>query len=124
MNKVFLMGRLTKDPNLNFIAGSGLATTRFSVATKRQFKKDEADFIGCVAFGKTAETIAEYLTKGKQIALEGHIKTGSYTNAEGVKIYTTDVIVDKFEFVGYGKELGTNKNDDMTEVDEKAPWDE
>ena len=68
MNKVVLVGRLTKDPELRFAAGSGSAVCRFTVAVNRPFKKDETDFIGCVAFGKTAETIAQYLTKGREIA--------------------------------------------------------
>lgn len=63
MNKVILIGRLTKDPELRFTAGSGMAVSRFTVAVNRQFKKDETDFINCVAFGKTAETISQYLTR-------------------------------------------------------------
>ena len=67
MNKVILLGRLTKDPELRFAAGTGNAVTRFSIAVTRQFKRDEADFINCVAFGKTAETIAQYLTDRKSV---------------------------------------------------------
>ena len=108
MNKVILLGRLTKDPELRFAAGTGNAVTR-------QFKRDEADFINCVAFGKTAETIAQYLTKGSQIAITGNIRTGSYDAQDGSKRYTTDVVVESFEFVGGGK--GANNtgsfNDDF-----------
>ena len=115
MNKVILIGRLTRDPELKFIAGSGNAVTRFSIAVTRQFKRDEADFINCVAFGKTAETIAQYLTKGSQIAITGNIRTGSYDAQDGSKRYTTDVVVENFEFVGGGK--GANNigsfNDDF-----------
>lgn len=100
MNKVVLIGRLTKDPELRFAAGSGNAVSRFSVAVTRQFKKEETDFINCVAFGKTAETISQYLTKGSQIALTGSIRTGSYDAQDGTKRYTTDVAVDSFEFIG------------------------
>lgn len=103
MNKVILLGRLTRDPELRFAAGSGNAVTRFSIAVTRQFKRDEADFINCVAFGKTAETIAQYLTKGGQIAITGNIRTGSYDAQDGSKRYTTDVVVESFEFVGGGK---------------------
>ena len=100
MNKVVLVGRLTKDPELRFAAGSGSAVCRFTVAVNRPFKKDETDFIGCVAFGKTAETIAQYLTKGREIAVSGSIRTGSYDAQDGTKRYTTDVAVDSFDFIG------------------------
>ena len=100
MNKVVLIGRLTKDPELRFAAGSGTAVSRFSVAVTRQFKKEETDFINCVAFGKTAETISQYLTKGSQMALTGSIRTGSYDAQDGSKRYTTDVAIDSFEFIG------------------------
>jgi len=100
MNKVVLIGRLTKDPELRFAAGSGNAVSRFTVAVNRQFKREETDFINCVAFGKTAETISQYLTKGSQIALTGSIRTGSYDAQDGTKRYTTDVAVESFEFIG------------------------
>ena len=102
MNKVILIGRLTKDPELNFAAGSGTAVARFSLAVTRPFKKDETDFINCIAFGKTGETIAQYLTKGRQLAITGSIRTGSYDAKDGTKRYTTDVVVDSFEFIGSG----------------------
>ena len=99
MNKVILLGRLTKDPELRFAAGTGNAVTRFSIAVTRQFKRDEADFINCVAFGKTAETIAQYLTKGSPIAITGNIRTGSYDAQDGTKRYTTDIIVNSITFI-------------------------
>ncbi|MGL5616355.1 MAG: single-stranded DNA-binding protein [Sarcina sp.] len=99
MNKVILIGRLTKDPDLRFAAGSGTAVTRFTVAVNRQMKRDEADFINCIAFGKTGETIAQYLTKGRQIAINGNIRTGSYEAKDGTKRYTTEVVVETFEFI-------------------------
>lgn len=102
MNKVVLIGNLTKDPELNFAAGSGTAVARFTVAVARM-KKGESDFPNCIAFGKTAETIAQYFFKGSKIAIEGHIQTGSYDAKDGTKRYTTDVIVDRFEFVGNSK---------------------
>lgn len=105
MNKVILIGRLTKDPDLRFAAGSGTAVTRFSLAVNRQFKREgqpEADFINCIAFGKTGEMIAQYLTKGRQLAVTGSIQTGSYDAKDGTKKYTTDILVDSFEFIGSG----------------------
>lgn len=99
MNKVVLVGRLVRDPELRFAAGSGNAVSRFTIAVNRQFKKDETDFIGCVAFGKTAEIISQYFTKGKQIAVSGSIRTGSYDAPDGTKRYTTDVAVDSFDFI-------------------------
>lgn len=99
MNKVVLLGRMVKDPELRFTPGSGTAVSRFTVAVNRQFKKDETDFISCVAFGKTAETISQYFVKGQQIAVAGRIQTGSY-DKDGKKVYTTDVVVESFDFVG------------------------
>ena len=109
MNKVILIGRLTKDPELRYAAGSGTAVCRFTVAITRQFKKEETDFINCVAFGKTGETIAQYITKGRQIAAIGAIRTGSYDAQDGTKRYTTDVAVESFEFIGSNS---TNSNND------------
>ena len=108
MNKVILIGRLTKDTELRYTAGSGTAVCRFTVAINRQFKKDETDFINCVAFGKTGETITQYLTKGRQIAVTGSIRTGSYDAQDGTKRYTTDVAVESFEFIGSAGEGGNN----------------
>ena len=129
MNKVILIGRLTKDPELNYAAGTGTAVCRFSLAVTRPFKKDETDFINCIAFGKTGETIAQYLTKGRQLAVTGSIRTGSYDAKDGTKRYTTDVVVESFEFIGNiqndsqgGPSQGnSNQNsfyDDMTPVDD------
>lgn len=100
MNKVVLIGRLTKDPELRYAAGSGTAVCRFTLAVPRQFKKDETDFINCIAFNKPGETITQYLTKGRQLAVVGSIRTGSYDGQDGVKRYTTDVVVESFEFIG------------------------
>ncbi|MDB2102168.1 single-stranded DNA-binding protein [Clostridium paraputrificum] len=130
MNKVILIGRLTKDPELRFTAGSGMAVSRFTVAVNRQFKKDETDFINCVAFGKTAETISQYLTKGRQIAVIGSIRTGSYDAQDGTKRYTTDVAVESFEFVGSNGQAnnqGSNNADAFSEFggfDDVAPADD
>ena len=127
INKVVLIGKLTKDPELRFTAGSGMAVSRFTVAVNRQFKKDEADFINCVAFGKTAETISQYLTKGRQIAVTGSIRTGSYDAQDGTKRYTADVAVESFEFIGSNGQGNTQENsnndafgayDDVTPADD------
>jgi single-strand DNA-binding protein len=110
MNKVIIVGRLTKDPELKYTPNGGTAICRITVAVNRQFKKDEADFINCVAFGKTGETIAQYFAKGRQIALAGNIRTGSYDGQDGVKRYTTDVIVESFEFIGNSNNGNVNTN--------------
>ncbi len=102
MNKVFLVGRLTRDPELRYTS-SNLATMRSSLAVDRQFVREGeergADFISIVAFGNRAETMKKYLTKGSQIAVDGRIQTGSYDGADGKKVYTTDVIVENFQFL-------------------------
>ena len=107
MNKWVGIGRLTRDPELNFAAGTGTAVARFTLAVTRPFKKDETDFINCIAFNKRAEAIAQYLTKGRQLAVTGSIRTGSYDAKDGTKRYTTDIVVDSFEFIG------SNKNDNQ-----------
>ncbi len=103
MNKVILMGRLTKDPDVRYSQGDNpTAIARYSLAVDRRFKRsnDEqtADFINCVAFGKSAEFAEKYLKKGTKIAVTGRIQTGSYTNKDGQKIYTTDVVIEEQEF--------------------------
>ncbi|MCM1235598.1 MAG: single-stranded DNA-binding protein [Ruminococcus flavefaciens] len=104
MNKVELVGRLTRDPETRYTQGeNSSAIARFSVAVNRRFKNAEgnydADFINCVAFGKTAEFIEKYFKKGMAIGISGRIQTGNYTNKDGVKVYTTDVVVEEAEFV-------------------------
>ena len=102
MNKVILMGRLTRDPEVRYSQGEGAnAVARYTLAVDRRFKRDgeqSADFINCVAFGKTAEFAERYLRQGVKIAVTGRIQTGSYTNKDGVKVYTTDVVVEEHEF--------------------------
>ena len=101
MNNVCLVGRLTRDPETR-ITPNGLVVTRFSVAVDRRFKRDgeqTADFINCVSFGKTAEFVEKYFGKGQRIGLTGRIQTGSYTNKEGKKVYTTDIVAEDVEFV-------------------------
>ena len=103
MNLVVLMGRLTKDPNVTYTQGAEpMCIARYTLAVDRRGKKQEgqptADFISCVAFKNNAEFVEKYLRQGTKIAVVGHIQTGSYTNQEGQKVYTTDVIVDEVEF--------------------------
>ena len=99
MNKVILMGRLTRDPEVR--ASANTATARYSLAVDRRFKREgdpTADFINCVAFGKSAEFAEKYFKKGTKVLVTGRIQTGSYTNKDGQKVYTTDVIVEDQEF--------------------------
>ena len=114
MNKVIIIGIFTRDPEIKYSTGeNATATARFSLAVNRRFKNKEgnydADFINCVAFGKTAEFIEKYFTKGMAIGITGRIQTGSYTNKEGQKVYTTDVVVEETEFVE-SKNKGTSDN--------------
>lgn len=100
MNKAQLVGRLTKDVEVRYSQGdSQMAIARFTVAVDRRGKNNEADFISCVAFGKTAEFIEKYFSKGNRIGICGHIQTGSYTDKDGKKVYTTEVVADEAEFV-------------------------
>ena len=101
MNKVILMGRLTRDPEVRYSQGEqATAVARYTLAVDRRGRNQEnsADFIACVAFGKAAEFAERYLRKGTKIVLTGRIQTGSYTNKDGQKVYTTDVIVEDQEF--------------------------
>ena len=103
MNKVVLVGRLTRDPEIRYSQGeNATATARFSVAVNRRFKNAEgnydADFINCVVFGKSAEFTERYFRQGMRVTVCGRIQTGSYTNRDGVKVYTTEVVVEEQEF--------------------------
>lgn len=103
MNKVILIGRLTRDMEIKYIAGEEKkAVARGTLAVDRRVRSDggqQADFISCVAFGKTAEFLEKYGCKGVKFAVEGRIQTGSYTKNDGTKVYTTDVVIDSVEFV-------------------------
>lgn len=134
MNKVVLIGRLTKDPELRFTATKGTAVARFTLAVNRKHKGEngeyEADFIQCIAYGKPGETIAQYMTKGRQLAIVGNIRTGSYEDKEGTKRYTTGVVVEGFDFIDYAKrendfggafstpDNSFNSNNDMIQIDD------
>lgn len=105
MNKVVLMGRLTRDPEVRYTQGeNSTCIARYTLAVDRRFSRNNnndgqtADFIPCVAFGKTGEFAEKYFRKGIKVAVSGRIQTGSYTNRDGVKVYTTDIIVDDQEF--------------------------
>ncbi|MDF2908302.1 MAG: single-stranded DNA-binding protein [Herbinix sp.] len=102
MNSVNLVGRLTRDPEVRYTEG-GTSIARLTIACDRRFKKagdsQTADFISCIAFGKTAEFIEKYFKQGMKIGADGKIQTGSYTNKDGQKVYTTDVVVENVEFV-------------------------
>jgi len=117
MNKVFLVGRLTRDPELRYTS-SNLATMRTSIAVDRQFVREGeergADFISIVAFGNRAETMKKFLSKGSQIAVDGRIQTGSYDGTDGKKVYTTDVIVENFQFLDSKNRGNTESFDDSS----------
>ena len=102
MNKVILMGRLTRDPEVRYSQGERpVAVARYTLAVNRTFKRagePDADFINCVTFGRSAEFAEKYFRQGIRIVVSGRIQTGSYTNRDGVKVYTTDVIVEDQEF--------------------------
>lgn len=134
MNQAILIGRLTRDPDVRYGRGEDqTAVGRYTLAVDRRFKREgekDADFISCVCFGKSAEFAEKYLTKGMKIAVTGRIQTGSYTNREGQKVYTTDIIIESQEFVekkgsgtpqeeGSGK-CGRSSNNQEPEVDENG----
>ncbi len=102
MNKVILMGRLTRDPDIRSSQSENAVTVaRFTIAVDRRYRRDadqSADFISCVAFGRTADFFEKYVKQGTKVCVEGRIQTGSYTNRDGQKVYTTDVVVENVEF--------------------------
>lgn len=115
MNKVILMGRLTRDAEVRYSQGeNSTAIARFSLAVDRRFRRDgdeqTADFINCVAFGRTAEFLERFGRKGTKFVLEGRIQTGSYTNKDGQRVYTTDVVAENVEFAE-SKNASVGNND-------------
>ncbi len=115
MNKVILMGRLTRDAEIRYAQGdNSLAIARFSLAVDRRYSKNaeeqSTDFINCVAFGKIAEFFERFGRKGTKFVLEGRIQTGSYTNKDGQRIYTTDVVVENAEFAESKNAASGNNN--------------
>ena len=125
MNKVILMGRLTRDPEVRYTQGdNAMAIARYSLAVDRRFKRDgepDADFINCVAFGKAGEFAEKYLKKGTKIAVVGRIQTGSYTNKDGQKVYTTDVVVEEQEFAE-SKNSGSSDNNQSAPVNKNTDF--
>lgn len=137
MNKALLVGRFTRDPEVRYSDG-GTSIARFTLAVDRRFKQEggqQADFISCIAFGKTADFIEKYFKQGMRIGLEGRIQTGSYTNKDGVKVYTTDVVAENVEFVESRNSAGGQSNGfepglaevndgftDIGEINEELPF--
>lgn len=117
MNKVILMGRLTRDPEIRYSQGEqSMAIARFTLAVDRRFKREgeqTADFISCTAFGKTGEFIEKYCKQGTKLVVEGRIQTGSYTNKDGVRVFTTDVMVETCEFAE-SKAAASNNNENAS----------
>lgn len=141
MNRVVLIGRLTKDPELKFTPGTGTAVTTFILAVDRRFSKDgknEADFIPIVVWGKQAESTANYMSKGKLIGVSGRIQTRNYEAKDGTRRYVTEVVADEVQFLEWGNKQSSgsqgfnnfesdpqqsynnenNYNDDIIPVDE------
>lgn len=112
MNKVTLIGRLTKDADVRYNGETQMAVARFSLAIDRFVKDGEkkTDFPSCVAFGRTAENLERFSGKGLRVAVEGRIQTGSYTDKDGKTVYTTDVIADRVEFIDWKQKDGQNEN--------------
>lgn len=115
MNKVILMGRLTRDPEVRYSQGdNAMAIARYTLAVDRRFNRNNggddssADFIGCVAFGRSGEFAEKYFRKGTKVLVTGRIQTGSYVNKDGVKVYTTDVVVEDQEFAESKNSAGNN----------------
>ena len=125
MNKVILMGRLTRDPEVRYSQGANsLAIARYTLAVDRRFRREgepTADFIGCVAFGKQAEFAERYLRQGVKIAVTGRIQTGSYTNRDGQKVYTTDVVVEEQEFAESKGSADVNRGNNGFQAAAPAP---
>ena len=113
MNKVILLGRLVRDPETRYGgANDSMAVCRYTLAVDKKFKKDgeaTADFINCISFGKTAEFAEKYFAKGLRVAVSGRIQTGSYTNRDGQKVYTTDVVVEEHEIAQSRSEASNQK---------------
>ena len=128
MNKVLLMGRLTRDAEIRYSQGDkSMAIARFSLAVDRRGRRDSnsseeqtADFINCVAFGKTADFLERFGRKGTKFVVEGRIQTGSYTNKDGQRVYTTDVVVENLEFAESKNAAGGNDGG-FTPAERPAP---
>ncbi len=128
MNKVTLIGRLTKEPELKYTPGAGTAVLTITLAVDRRFNKEgqkEADFIPVVIWGKQAESTAQYVSKGKLIAIAGRIQTRNYDHKDGYKVYVTDVVAEEVKFVEWANSGNQNSNTDnsygdMTPIDDSS----
>lgn len=121
MNKVVLIGRMTKDPELKFTPGTGTAVCTFTMAVNRRFKKEgqpDADFIPIVVWGKQAESTANYMSKGKLLSVAGRIETRSYEAKDGGRRYVTEVVADEVSFLEYGNKNEVQATNDYTPVDD------
>lgn len=126
MNKIFLMGRLTRNPEVRYSQGENeMAIARYTLAVNRRFVKDgeqEADFVRCVAFGTSAEFAEKWFRQGTKIVIVGRIQTGSYINQDGVKVYTTEVVVEEQDFAGSKKQENTDESGENNSL--KSPAEE
>lgn len=124
MNNVILIGRLTKDPELRYTAGTQMAVATFTVAIDRPVKagsEKQTDFPRVTVFGKTAENCEKFLTKGRLVGVQGRLQTGSYTNKDGVTVYTTDVAADRVEFLEWGDRPQGSSSSSQTSRTDDAP---
>ena len=125
MNKVILMGRLTRNPDVRYSQGEkATCVARYTLAVDRRFRRDgeqDADFIRCVAFGRQGEFAEKYLKQGTKIVISGRIQTGSYTNRDGVKVYTTDIIVEEQEFAESKNAAASNGSDNFSGGERPTP---
>ena len=123
MNSLTLIGRLTKDPELRYLANTGNAVARFSIAVNRPFAKKDAevtaDFFNVVVWGKRAETCTNYLQKGLQVAIQGRLQNNNYTDKDGVKRYSVEIIAENVEFIDWGDKKGQSNqsNDSFDDID-------
>jgi single-stranded DNA-binding protein len=124
MNSYICVGRLTKEPELRYIASTGTAVTRFSIAVDRPFAKKDAevtaDFFNVVVWGKTAEHCVNYLAKGRQVALRGRLQNNNYTDKDGVKRYSVEIKAEEVKFIDWGdkKGQGNQSNDSFDDIDD------
>ena len=130
MNKVVLIGRLTKDPELKYTPGNGTAVTTVTLAVDRRFTKDskkEADFIPIVIWGKSAESTAQYMSKGKLMGVSGRIQTRSYDHKDGHKVYVTEVVAEEIKFLEWGNKtegISTSSGTDYDGYEDMTPIDD
>lgn len=118
MNNISIIGRMGKDVEISTSQAKGTTIGKFSVGVTRKFDKTITDWFNCVAFGKTAEVIEQYIKKGNQIGVTGEIQFGSYDNKEGIKVYTTTLMVANFDFVGSNGQGNTSNSNNSSSFEE------